>query len=155
MQQSAGWLFESRLETDLNAAIVKTAIALESLLIASESESLRNPLSERGSFLLSDEPLRRRRIARNVRAFYDVRSGIVHGGRRRPFPNENLLEGIDRMVLLLLLTLGANASAWASFDRVVEEVEIRKWGAKGVTICRPFPSSVLSRALKLCEEKAL
>ena len=154
MQQSAGWLFESRLEIDLNAAVVKTAIALESLLIASESESLRNPLSERASFLLSDEPLRRRRIARNVRAFYDLRSGIVHGGRRRPLPNENVLEGIDRVVLLLLLTLGANASAWASFDRVVE-VEIRKWGAKGVTIRRPFPGSVLSRALRLCEEKAL
>lgn len=150
LQQSAGWLFESRLETDQDAAVVKTAISLESLLIASESESLRGPLSERTSFLLSDDPTRRRRIAKSVKAFYDLRSGIVHGGRHGPSVNATLLEGIDRVVLLLLLTFGANAGLWGSFQGVVEEVESRKWGATGHRIQRPFPGSALSRALKLC-----
>lgn len=147
------WLFESRLETAPHAAVVKTAIALESLLIASDSESLRGPLSERTSFLLSDDPLRRRRIARSVKAFYDLRSGIVHGGRRRAPANGTLLEGINRLVLLLLLTISANVNLWTSIDRVVEEVENRKWGTGNRSIQRPYPSSHLSRALQLCEDK--
>jgi hypothetical protein len=154
LEQGVSWLFESRQETSPQAAVVKTAIALESLLIASDSESLRGPLSERASFLLCDDPARRRRIARSVKAFYDLRSGIVHGGQRRtPSPSTTLLEGIDRIVLLLLLTLSANADSWTSFDRVVEEVENRKWGAGDRPIQRPFPSSRLSRALQLCEGK--
>lgn len=151
LQQSSGWLFESRLETDPDAAAVKTAIALECLLLASESENLRGPLSERASFLLCDDPARRRRTAKCVKQFYDLRSAIVHGGRHRPSKNEILLEGIDRLVLLLLLAVGANAPLWGSFERVVEEVELRKWGASGQGIQRPFASSTLAGALKLCE----
>lgn len=153
LERGVSWLFESRLETAPHAAVVKTAIALESLLIASDSESLRGPLSERISFLLSDDPTRRRRIARSVKAFYDLRSGIVHGGRRRALSNGTLLEGIDRLVLLLLLTISANSGLWTSFDRVVEEVENRKWGAGDGSIQRPYPGSHLSRALQLCEDK--
>ena len=37
------------------AAIVKTAIALEALLIAKESEPLTRSLSERAAFLLSHD----------------------------------------------------------------------------------------------------
>ena len=154
LEQGVTWLFESRLETSPHAAVVKTAIALESLLIASDTESLRGPLSERTAFILSDDPARRHRIAKNVKAFYDLRSGIVHGGRRRvPSQSETLLEGIDRLVILLLLTISSNAGAWASFDRIVEEVEARKWGAGEKPIQRPFPVSHLSRAMQLCEAK--
>ena len=154
LEQGVNWLFESRLETSKHAAVVKTAIALESLLIASDTERLRGPLSERTAFILSDDPVRRQRIAKNVKAFYDLRSSIVHGGRRRaPSQSETLLEGIDRLVILLLLTISSNAGAWASFDRIVEEVDARKWGAGEKPIQRPFPGSHLSRAMQLCEAK--
>jgi hypothetical protein len=154
LDQGVNWLFESRLETSLHAAVVKTAIALESLLIASDTESLRGPLSERAAFILSDDAARRHRIARSVKAFYDVRSAIVHGGRRRsPSQPGTLLEGIDRLVILLLLTISGNANVWTSFDRIVEEVEIRKWGAGQTLVRRPFPASHLSRAMQLCEAK--
>ncbi len=152
--QGVSWLFESRLETSPHAAVVKTSIALESLLIASDTETLRGPLAERSAFILSDDPARRRRIAKNVKAFYDLRSGIVHGGRRRvPSQLGTLLEGIDRLVILLLLTISGNAGAWTSFDRIVEEVEARKWGGGERIIRRPFPASHLSRAMRLCEAK--
>ena len=154
LEQGVSWLFESRLETSSHAAVVKTAIALESLLIASDTESLRGPLSERAAFVLSDDPARRHRISRSVKAFYDLRSGIVHGGRRRgTLQPGTLLEGIDRLVILLLLTISGNASTWASFDRIVEDVETRKWGAGQAPIHRPFPASHLSRAIQLCEAK--
>jgi hypothetical protein len=154
LEQGVSWLFESRLKTSSHAAAVKTAIALESLLIASDTESLRGPLSERAAFILSDDPGRRLRIAKSVKAFYDLRSGIVHGGRRRgPSQAGTLLEGIDRLVILLLLTISGNAVTWASFDRIVEEVDTLKWGAGLTPIHRPFPASHLSRAIQLCEAK--
>jgi hypothetical protein len=113
LDQSARWLFESRLETVPQAAVVKTAIALEALLIASDTESLRGPLAERSAFLLSDESGKRRRISKAIKSFYDLRSGIVHGGRRRVVVSPTLLgEGIDRLVVLLLLTVSGNTGSW-------------------------------------------
>jgi hypothetical protein len=154
LDQASNWLFESRLETAPQAAVVKTAIALEALLIASDSESLRGPLAERSAFLLSDDSSRRRRVAKGIKAFYDLRSSIVHGGRRRVAVSTTLLEGIDRLVVLLLLTVSANVGMWPSFGQRVAETENRRWGAGEVKIQRPFPGSHLTRALLLCEGKA-
>ena len=154
LDQSVGWLFESRLETAPQAAVVKTAIALEALLIASDTESLRGPLSERCAFLLSDEPGKRRRISKAIKTFYDLRSGIVHGGRRRVAVSPTFLEGVDRLVVLLLLTLSANTGSWQSFPHVVAETENRRWGGSELTIHRSFPGSHLARALLLCEGKS-
>jgi hypothetical protein len=153
LEQGVNWLFESRQEPALNAAIVKTAIALESLLIANDHESLRGPLAERAAFLLSDSGAMRPRIAKVVKKFYDARSGVVHGGRRRPASvSTGLLEGIDRVVVLLLLVLSANASSWSSSDEVVAYLENRKWGAAAHDCSRPFPGSHLKRAIELAEK---
>ena len=155
LEQSVNWLFESRQETSVQAAVVKTAIAFESLLIASDKETLRGPLAERTAFLLADDAARRRRIAKGVRAFYDLRSSIVHGGRRRMPPSPAaVLEGIDRVLVLLMLTVAANAVAWTSIDVIVDAVEDRKWGAVSKNAVRPFPESHLSRALRLLETTA-
>ncbi len=150
--QGVTWLFESRLEPSGSAAVVKSAIALESLLIANDSESLRGPLSERAAFLLSDSASTRRRISRGVKAFYDLRSAVVHGGRRRSTvsPSE-VIEGVDRIVVLLMLTMAANASVWPRFEAAVEAVEELKWGASSAKIARPFPGSHLTRAIRLLE----
>jgi hypothetical protein len=150
--QGLVWLFESRLEPSATAAVVKSAIALESLLIANDSESLRGPLSERAAFLLSDSATTRRRISKGVKAFYDLRSAVVHGGRRRSAisPTE-VIEGVDRMIVLLMLTLAANSSAWPKFESAVEAVEDLKWGASSAKIARPFPGSHLTRAVQLLE----
>ncbi|TKB68410.1 MAG: hypothetical protein E8D47_02865 [Nitrospira sp.] len=154
LELAVSWLFESRLETAPQAAVVKTAIALESLLIASDNESLRGPLSERSAFLLSDDPGKRRRVSKGLRAFYDLRSSIVHGGRRRVAVNPTLLEGVDRLVVLLLLTVGANRGSWQLFSQVVAEIENRRWGGSETAIQRPFPGSHLTRALNLCEGRS-
>lgn len=155
IESAVNWLFESRLETSLEAAVVKTAIALESLLIASENENLRGPLAERAAFLLSDDYKRRFRIAKAVRAFYDLRSGIVHGARRRRATHSpDLLEAADRLLVLILLTLGCNAHRWARFADLAAEVEARKWGGGKDALSRPYPGSHLSRALNLCERKS-
>jgi hypothetical protein len=154
VEQCVNWLFESRLETAPQAAVVKTAIALEALLIASDTESLRGPLSERGAFLLSDEPGKRRRVSKAIKSFYDLRSSIVHGGRRRVAVSPTLLEGVDRLVVLLLLAISANRGSWQSFDQIAAEVENRRWGGSDARIQRPFMGSHLTRALLLCEGRS-
>jgi hypothetical protein len=152
LSASTNWLFESLQEPDPHAAVVKTAIALESLLIVNESESLRGPLSERTAFLLADQAATRHRVARAIKLFYDVRSAIVHGGRRRQVSAPpDLLDGIDRFVVLLLLTLSANRSTWTSVEAAASWVDERKWGSTAEAIVRPFPGSHLTRALRLVE----
>lgn len=152
--QSLSWLFESRQEVSARAAAVKTAIALESLLIASDSENLRASLAERVAFLLAKESDRRHRIAQTVKLFYDLRSAIVHGGRRKVAISDAVIDGMDRIVVLLLLTIAHNSGDWVSFDQLKEAVEEMKWGGSLKDFKRPFPSSHLSRALRLFEERA-
>jgi hypothetical protein len=80
---STDWLLESRRESRIGAAVVKTAIALESLLIFTESEALARTLSERSAFLLTNSPEIRKIICAVILRFYDVRSGIVHGSQKK------------------------------------------------------------------------
>jgi hypothetical protein len=102
VRASSDWLFESRREARLTASVVKTAIALESLLIFSESESLARALSERAALILSSSPDVRYDISRIILQFYDVRSGVVHGSQKKARKlTPRLVECVDRLVLLL------------------------------------------------------
>ena len=148
---SVGWLRESRLETQLQASIVKTSIAIETLLIFSESESLARSLSERTAFILSPRPERRECISRIIRRFYDARSGIVHGSRDKArLVSAALLEAVDRLVTMLNLTIAANRRMWASQEALREWCERERWGAPAANVDTPFPDSFLRKALENC-----
>ena len=117
VRTSTDWLLESRREARLGAAVVKTAIALESLLVFSESESLARTLSERSAFILSNSPEMRRKISSIILRFYDVRSGIVHGSQKKvrkltPWS----IECVDRLTLMLHLVIASNSDLWPSVD---------------------------------------
>lgn len=152
LSHATNWLFESRQEPALHAALVKTAIALESLLIVNDTENLRGPLSERAAFLLADDSATRRRVAKALKHFYDVRSAIVHGGREKAtsIPT-SLLEGADRLLVLAMLSLAHNVAAWENLEAVAAWVDNHKWGAPAAMIHRPFPQSHLTRAIQLAE----
>lgn len=149
-----GWLFESRCEPRLGAAIVKTAIAMESLLIFTESESLARSLSERMAFLLSADAAERRRVATLVKRFYDARSGVVHGSRKkRSLASPELLDGIDRLLVLALAVVATGATRWATGADLSEWCEAERWGAPQ-SIVRPFQKKYVRGALALCERDA-
>lgn len=149
-----GWLFESRCEPRLSAAIVKTAIAMESLLILTESESLARSLSERMAFLLSEDATERRRVATVVKRSYDARSRVVHGSRKkRAMAAPELLEGVDRLLALALGVVASGASGWATSADLSEWCEAERWGAPQ-SIVRPFQKKYVRAALALCERKA-
>ncbi len=144
------WLFESLGEPILSAAIVKTSIALESLLIFSETEPLAKSLSERAAFVLSSDVDARAKIHRAFKMFYNVRSGIVHGSRKRAKKLTPLLfEGIDRLALLMCLMIAANSDKWASGDSLLDWCENQRWGAPASDARIPFPGNYLGRAISL------
>jgi hypothetical protein len=155
LSQATAWIFESRQDPATNAALIKTAIGLESLLIVNDNESLRGPLSERAAFILGSDYASRKRIAKALRHFYDVRSAIVHGGKKAAaLVPVAFLEGADRLLVLTLLSLAANAVIWSTSERLAEWAYDQKWGGPARKVKRPFPQSHLTRALQLMETGA-
>lgn len=146
---SLGWLFESRCEPRFEVAVVKTAIALESLLVLSESESLSRVLSERTAFLLSDLPAERERVSVLIKSFYDARSGIVHGGKKKKKALKlHSLDAVDRLIALVLSVISAGISIWPSTEALRRWCEAERWGPPQ-KIARPFSKKYLRNALDL------
>ena len=151
---SLNWLFDSRIEPRIPASVVKTSIALESLLIFSESESLAQSLAERAAFILSPNPNRRQQISRILKRFYDARSGIVHGSQRKAAKlTVSLLETVDRLAVLLCLIVAANSKLWITTEVLREWCEMQRWGAPSSEIKIPFPDTYLRNALALGQKE--
>jgi len=145
---SLDWLFDSRLEPRLSASIIKTSIALESILIFSETESLAQSLSERAAFILSSNPNRRKLISRILKRFYDARSGIVHGSHNKAKKiTSSLLETGDRLTVLLCLIIAANSKLWSTTENLREWCENQRWGEPSSEVKIPFPDIYLRNAL--------
>jgi len=136
---SLNWLIDSMQEASLTAAFVKTSIALESLLIFNDNEPLSRSLSERCAYVLSSYPDTRRKVAKIVRDFYDARSGIVHGGRKKSdLISPKLLDLVNRILILTILILSANEKKWSTKDELREWCESQKWDVSDIRISRPF-----------------
>lgn len=151
--RSLDWLFDSRTDPRLEASVVKTSIALESLLIVAESESLTQSLSERAAFILSSDPSRREQISRVLKTFYEVRSGIVHGSQKKMRKlTPSLLEAVDRLAVLLYLIIASNAHLWPSAEDMRAWCETQRWGAPSNAVKIPFPDSYLRNAVALSQK---
>lgn len=151
---SIKWLFDSRAEPRLEASFVKTSIALESLLIFNDSESLAQSLSERAAFILSQDPARRLLISRILKRFYDVRSGIVHGSKKSHSKlSPGLLEIVDRLAVLLILVIARNSEVWPNPEDLRLWCESQRWGAPSRDIAIPFPDIYLRRTMEMTEKE--
>jgi hypothetical protein len=151
---SANWLLESRREAEPKASVVKTAIALESLLIFTESESLARTLSERSAFILSSCPKVRHQISRIILRFYEVRSGIVHGSQKKAKKlTPTLTECVDRLTLLLHLIMASNNNIWSSVESLRLWCEEQRWGKPTSDVKFPLSNIYLKNALSLVTEE--
>ena len=153
VRRAVDWLYDSRLEARPGAAIVKTAIALECLLIFGESEPPRRTLAERASFILSSDADTRMKIAKAMRDFYDARSATVHGGRGKQTPiSSQMLEGVDRLTALLCLSVSTMGAKWQNnADGMRNWCEMERWGSPDASWKRPFGVHYLRNALALCK----
>lgn len=148
--KSINWLYQSRQEQNLSAAIVKSAIALESLLIFSDSESLSKSLSERTAFILSSNPIDRSKISKIVAEFYNARSAIVHGGKKKiKSISADIIESMDRLLTLMYLLICSNITQWKSNDDLRNWCEQQKWGEEYKNIIVPYSKIYLSNAIKV------
>ncbi|HEY4613722.1 MAG TPA: hypothetical protein VII11_12120 [Bacteroidota bacterium] len=148
VSQTINWLYESRMEPREDAAIAKTGIALESLLVFDSSENLRKPISERSAYLLSSDPDIRLSINRTFNKFYDLRSDIVHGRKTKIKNASGLLECTDRLILLMCLIVSSNKAKWKTKDSMLEWFEQQKWGSPDLGIKFSFPEEYFYHALR-------
>jgi hypothetical protein len=125
---------------------------LERLLIFSESESLGKSLAERTAFILSDNGDARAKLSESIKRFYDARSGIVHGSRKkRRLLSPRLQESTDRIVLLLCLKLAANSTLWNSVEALRIWSESQKWGSATARPAEGFSKRAFASTLKMLE----
>lgn len=71
----------------LEEAIIDLTIAAEALLI-NKSGNIRENLSKRLSILIAENATEKAEILERTRKLYDLRSGIVHGGGKKPSLND-------------------------------------------------------------------
>lgn len=152
LTQSMQWLIESRFETSEFSSVVKTSIALETFLVFNQSEPLSKVLSERCAFILSQNPQERSQISAIIKKFYNFRSGIVHGGKKRQSNlSINLVECVDRLLVMIYLIISANPSMWKSEKSIEDWCNTEKWKAPTQNIIIPYSKNYFHWALKLAE----
>jgi hypothetical protein len=141
------WLGQARLDPDPEAALVKTVTGIEALLILGANERIQRNLVSRTASLLATSQARRQRLRGAVKALYDCRCCIVHGGRnpRRSISN-------DVADKLLLLTAHALAARNFTSARAMREALDSDDGSQPRRI-RPFPLGVLTRLDKAIERE--
>lgn len=149
LTSSMDWLFESKLEPLESASFIKTSIALETFLIFADSEPLGRSLSERVAFILSSDPVVRQKLSEIIIRFYKTRSDIVHGNRREP-PDELLSESVERLLVLIYLTMSQNKNLWPSVAVLRKWFETQRWGSPSSDVIRSFPEHYLNDAIGIC-----
>jgi hypothetical protein len=133
VRSALDWLLASRTDRHDSSALVKTATALESLLVIGKEPPTRT-LSERTAYLLTDVPDDRERVSRAMHRFYEIRSELVHGNRVKDAGAiAGAIEFGDRMVMLIALVFGAQ-STWTSANDVQKYCDRSRWGHRPV--CR-------------------
>jgi hypothetical protein len=150
VRYSIHWLKEAVREANLQSAVIQLAIAMETMFIFSESESLARSLGERLAFLLTDDENMRASVDTAVKRFYDARSGVAHGSRRKlRHLSVPLVDGAARLAVLSLCVVGANAQIWRTPDSLRDWFARERWVTPSA-IDRPFTVMALRRALSLC-----
>ncbi len=141
------WITESRQEQSLAAACVKTAIALESLLMLDSSEPISKNLSERSAFILCSKLEERKKLSKIVKKFYDERSRVVHGHDNDALLH--LVEAMDVMGTLLCLVMSNNMNLWKDDGDLRNWCEDRKWGKDSSDFVLPFQTRHLKKVMSI------
>jgi len=152
INQSIRWLLESRLETSVFSSVVKTSIALESLLVFNQSEPLAKVLSERCAFLLSPNVEKREEISSIIKKFYNFRSGIVHGGKKRMKNlSIDIIDSVDRLLVMVYLIL-SNNKLWQTEESIENWCNKEKWRSPSENVIFPYSRNYFNQALKLANK---
>ncbi len=146
------WLEQSKLEARHDAAIVKTAIGLETLFVFNGSEPPRRAVSERLAYLLGETASERMALSRALSKFSDLRSAVVHGGRRRNLP-VSILDHVDRLLLLACLGIAGQMASSQTTEKLRSWFESLRWGAVSLPPQIPSSRALVRQALRSLQGK--
>lgn len=120
---SASWAGQAACQVHLRHAFLLNAIALETLLMPTRSESeLSYRLRVRAAHLLGTTPAGRRSVQREVGRLYGIRSKIVHTG------TENISEKDARTMQVIVTTAILNCFCDARLRRTdISDEQFEEW----------------------------
>lgn len=103
------WLAQSYNERSLSSAFIKAAIASEVLLVAKQdgplSTSIVSQISESMGLLLGGDVEERKRIVKEMKDLYGIRSAIAHGGKNDiEMKDARLIQFYVRQIIMKLMT---------------------------------------------------
>jgi len=106
------------------------------------------------AFILSSAPETRMQISKIVKRFYNARSGVVHGSRKkRKDLSPTLVEAMDRLMILLYLTIAKNHKLWSSTDDLRNWCDMQRWGNPTTEIEMPYSRTYLKNAIDLGQKR--
>jgi hypothetical protein len=141
------WLNESVDDMSAATACVKSAIALESLLVFDQSEPLVKNLCERSAFILSNSPEERKAVSEIVKNFYGERSKVVHGHQHTV--SSTIVESMNKLCILMCVKIANNYSLWKNETDLRNWTEDRKMGVQNASLNESFPNTYLHKAIEL------
>lgn len=120
------WAFDAAADDEVIGACIKTCIALEAALGEdSEERGITERMADRVAYLIGTNPESRRQLREYMRAFYKLRSSLVHGKQTAINPQNHATERNGRTILEMVLKKELKA---------IEEWWERKRGALKVPV---------------------
>lgn len=145
------WLVNSRVDTSVGSAYIKTGTAAESLIAGASYGNVTNKVSQRIAKLVAKTPAEFDEVRKTLRSLYNTRCDFAHG-RHAGAPTDfqvKALEAFDRLIILGLASFSANCSSLSTISTVDNWFE-----QLNVPIAiRPFPANYVKQALRLAAEK--
>lgn len=74
---------KSSISKNLQDKLLYTLIALETILLKNSNEPIQQNVGDRIAFFMSDKPKERKRISKNFKDIYTIRSSFIHHGQMR------------------------------------------------------------------------
>jgi len=103
--------------------LVYLLVTLESLLLRDPSESIQQNVGERLAFALEKEPDRRKRVVRNFKDVYGMRSDFVHHGNNVEVAQVNTLKEFMMNSWLFLKLVIDNSNNFQTKSQMIDAIE--------------------------------
>lgn len=105
VSQKLGWMTRARRVTDKSEAFLHFFTALEALFSAERGQPVTQTIARHFAVIWSDEPEARRIAAKWLADLYNVRSSVVHAGKREALAADvrSLHHAVDRVFRAVLL----------------------------------------------------
>ena len=145
----SAWLYASRTDPDVGSALVKTAVAAESLIAGVRAPGrITLQIKERLSALVCPPGQNRDHLSDVLGDHYNLRSDFAHGRQLDPASQSHRanLESFDRLVALGVASLASFSPAVASLSEIDARFDAGVPDAE-----RPFPDNAIRRALEFIQ----